>query len=253
MRITNNMLVAALAGALCMPVAADSHEEGEDYMISIMDLEIKHGHGMKFQEAMTAYMECYTSNGGTNEWSTWGAVDGKLNRMMLVSRMDMWSEMDSEDPGDKACWQEHGAELTSHVSSVDRRFWKKVPGWSGDAEGYTVVRVHNFRVEDGRAFRQIVGEVTGMMKDAEYEHMGTWYDAVGKERWGADYFVVAHFDNFAALDEDRKGANGIMVDALGEDGAAAMWERFDDTLADMEPYWTLTLRRIDSLSHSNED
>ncbi len=173
--------------------------------------------------------------------------------MMIVSRMDMWSEMDTKDPGDEACWPKHGAELTSHVSSADRRFWKKMPEWSGDAEGYSVVRVHNFRVEDGKAFRKIVDEVTGMMKKAEYKHMGTWYDAVGKERWGADYFVVEHFDDFAALDEDRKGANGIMIDALGEDGAAAMWERFDDALADMEPYWTLTLRRIDSLSHSNED
>lgn len=117
-----------------------------------------------------------------------------------------------------------------------------------------MVRRHNFRVEDGDAFREVVGEIVGMMKAAGYAHMGTWYRAVGSQRWGADYFVVDHFDNFAALDEDRKGANGVLVDALGEEGAAEMWDRFGETLADMEPYWTITLRRIDSMSHlSNGD
>ena len=253
MKITKHLIAASLAAALCMPVAADDHESGDDYMLSIMDISIQHGHGMKFREAMKAYTDCYAENDGNNEWSVWGAVDGKPNRMWIVSRMDMWSELDSDDPGDKACWPEHGAELTSHVSSAERRFWKKMPDWSGDAEGYTVVRLHNFRVEDGDAFREVVGEMVNLMKDAEYEHMGTWYDGVGNKRWAADYFVVEHFDNFAAMDEDRKGVNGVMVDALGEDGAEDMWERFGDTLAEMEPYWTLTLRRIDSLGYSKED
>ena len=222
-------------------------------MISIMDLSIQHGHGMQFREAMTASMECYAENDGENEWSTWGAVDGEPNRMMIVSRMDMWAEMDSEDPGDEACWPEHGAELTSHVSDANRRIWRRMSDWSGDAEGYTVVRLHNFRVDEGDEFREVIGEIVGMMKEAEYEHMGTWYDAVGTQHWAADYFVVDHYENFAALDEGRKDANGIMVDALGEEGAAEMWDRLGETLADMEPYWTITLRRIDSLSHSSND
>jgi hypothetical protein len=253
MKIQKKLLAAALAAALCMPVAADDHEGGEDYMLNIMDLRIQHGHGMKFREAMTAYMNCYAENGGTDAWSTWGAVDGEPNRMMIVSRMDMWGELDSDDPGDEACWPEHGAELTSHVANANRQIFKKMPDWSGNAEGYTVVQLHNFRVEDGRAFREIVGEMVDMMKEADYEHLGTWYDAVGNQRWAADYFVVEHFDNFAAMDEDRKGVNGVMVDALGEEGAADMWDRFGETLAEMEPYWTITLRRIDSLSHMPEE
>lgn len=253
MTIQKKLLAAAMAAALCMPAAADDHSESDDYMLSIMDLSIKHGHGMKFRQSMTDYMECYSENGGTGEWSVWGAVDGEPNRMMMVSRMDMWAEMDSDDPGDQACWPEHAEALTSHIADADRRMWRKMSDWSGDAEGYSVVRLHNFRVDDGSAFREMVGEMTDMMKEAEYEHMGTWYDAIGSKRWGADYFVVDHFENFAAMDEDRKGVDGIMTDALGAEGAAEMWERFGDTLADMEPYWTLTLSRIDSLSYSQDD
>lgn len=253
MNIHKKLLTAALAAAFCLPAVADDHEEVDDYMLSIMDISTKHGHGMQFRKAMTAYMACYAENGGTNEWSAWGVVDGEPNRMMLVSRMDMWAAMDSDDPGDAACWPEHGDKMTSHVSDANRRLWRRMPDWSGDAEGYSVVRLHNFRVDDGDAFREIVGEIAGMMKEAEYEHMGIWYDAVGTQRWGADYFVVDHFENFAALDEDRKGANGIMIDALGEEAAADMWDRFGETLSDMEPYWTITLRHIEALSHSADD
>ncbi|NBB93535.1 MAG: hypothetical protein GVY32_10255 [Gammaproteobacteria bacterium] len=253
MKTKKKLLAAALAAAICMPVAADDHEDDGNQMLSIMDLSIQHGHGMQFREAMTAYMDCYVENGGTNEWSTWAAVDGEPNRMMIVSNIEMWAELDADDPGDEACWPEHGPELTSHVSSANRQMFRRMPDWSGDAEGYTVVQLHNFRVEDGEAFSEVVGEMVGMMKDAEYEHMGTWYDAVGNQRWAADYFVVDHYENFAAMDEDRKGVNGVMVDALGEEGAAEIWDRFGDTLADMEPYWTLTLRRVDSLSHMASD
>lgn len=253
MKMTNKLLAATLAAALCMPVAADDEETADDYMLSVMELEIKHGHGTQFREAMTAYMMCYAKNEGTNEWSTWGAVDGEPNRMSIVSRMDMWAEMDSEDPGYNVCWPEHGEDVTSHVSSAERRFWKNMPEWSGYAEDFTVVKVHNFRVEDGAAFRETVGDIVGLMKEAEYEHMGTWYAADGSKRGGADYFVVDYYENFAAMDEERSGANDIMVDALGEAGAREMWERFGDTLAETDPYWTVTLRRIDSLSHSSED
>jgi hypothetical protein len=253
MKITKKLLAAAIAAGVCMPVVADDHEEKEDYMLSIMELSIKHGHGMKFREAMTAYMECYVENEGINEWTVWGAVDGEPNAMTIVSRVDMWAEFDADDPGDEACWPEHGAELTSHLADAERRMWRRMPDWSGEAGDFSVVRLHNFRVDDGEEFREVVGEIVGMMKDAEYEHMGTWYNAVGTKRWGADYFVVDHFENFAALDEDRQGANGIMVDALGEDGAEEMWERFGDTLSDMEPYWTVTLSRIDSLSHTSDE
>jgi hypothetical protein len=83
--------------------------------------------------------------------------------------------------------------------------------------------------------------------------MGTWYDMQGTQRWEADYFVVDHYGDFAAMDEERKGVNGVMVDALGEEGAEEMWERFGDALADMEPYWTRMLRRDDELSYSPGD
>lgn len=250
MKARTKLLAAALVAGFCLPVVADDHEEKSDPLLFIMELSVKHGHDMKFREAMTAYMACYAENGGADEWSTWAPVDGAPNDMWIVSSMDMWAEMDSEDSAEQACWSEHGTELTSHIADANRRIHRRMDDWSGEAEGYSVVKLHNFRVKEGDDFREIAGEMTGMMKDAGYEHMGTWYRSVSQQRWAADYFVVEHFDNFAAMDEDRKGVNGVMVDALGDEGAEQMWDRFGDTLADMEPYWNNILRRVDSMSHS---
>jgi hypothetical protein len=48
------------------------------------------------------------------------------------------------------------------------------------------------------------------------------------------------------------GAGNIGYRGTGA-GADEMWERFGDTLSDMEPYWTITLSRIDSLSHTSDE
>ncbi len=253
MKYTKTMLAAALAVTCSMPVLADDHESEDSYMINILVLELKHGHGWKFGESMMAYKNCYAENDGEDSWSVWSAVDGAPNTMYIVSRMAMWSEMDETDAANRTCWQEHGEGLTSHVASANGRYWRHMADWSGDAEGYSVVTLHNFRVAEGEDFEAVVGEVTGHMKEAEAEHMGTWYQAVGQQRWGADYFVVSHYENFAAMDEDRPGANSYLVDAVGEEAAEAVWDRFGESLADMEPYWTQMLRRVDSMSYDADD
>src|SRR6056297_3281579 len=149
MKYTKTMLAAALAMTCSMPVLADDHESEDSYMINILVLELKHGHGWKFGESMMAYKNCYAENDGEDSWSVWSAVDGAPNTMYIVSRMAMWSEMDETDAANRTCWQEHGEGLTSHVASANGRYWRHMADWSGDAEGYSVVTLHNFRVAEG--------------------------------------------------------------------------------------------------------
>lgn len=250
MNHTKKLLAAVVAAACSMPVIADDHG---DYMITMTEIGVTMGHGAEFRAGMMAYKDCFEEQGGDEGWSVWWPVDGKLNSALIVSRMDNWAEMDEDNPAADACWSIVREQVWPHMSSVERSFARRMPDWSGDASGYSVVRLHNFRVEDGSAFREVVGEIAGHMKAGEAEHMGTWYNVDGNQRWGADYFVVSHFDNFAAMDEDRKGANDFLVDAVGEEAAEAMWDKFGDSLAEMEPYWTRTLRRDGELSYSPGD
>ncbi len=129
--------------------------------------------------------------------------------------MANWAEMDAPNEAGQACWASHGENMAAHVKSASTRFARPMPEWSRDAEGYTVVRLHQFRVDDGEQFRGAVGAITAIMKEAEYEHLGGWYQVIGADSTEPDYFVVAHYDNFAALDEDRAGPYAVVGEAAG--------------------------------------
>jgi hypothetical protein len=91
------------------------------------------------------------------------------------------------------------------------------------------------------------------MKAAKYEHMGTWYDVQPGGYGQPDYFVVDHFTNFAAMGEDRKGANGVLEDAIGEEKTAEFWDDVMDTLPDDKGYWAATLTRQASQGYLPDD
>jgi hypothetical protein len=91
------------------------------------------------------------------------------------------------------------------------------------------------------------------MKEAKYEHMGSWYDVIGSSSNEPDYFVVTHYDNFAAMDEDRTGPYNVVKEQAGEERADELWDQFGDSLKDDWEYFTVLLRRDTELSHSNDD
>ena len=204
---------------------------------------------------MEAYSACLAENGYEDSYSVWQAVDGDRTGYHIVSSFEMWAEMDEEDEISNACWKKEGIRegIFDHMASWETSYAERMPDWSGSADGFTVVKLHNFRVEEGPEFRSLVGEITGYMKEAKYEHMGTWYNVTAGGPDAADYFVVEHFENYAAMDEKRKGASGVLKDAVGEEKTEEFWENFGETLADENGYWSNMLVRRESMGYSPEE
>ncbi|MBT8049617.1 MAG: hypothetical protein HKP21_05095 [Xanthomonadales bacterium] len=252
MKMTTKLTTAAVALACALPVAADNHETDAELKLAIHHVHVKMGHGAAFRAGMEAYSACLAEGGYDGDYSVWQAVDGDRTGYHIVSQFEMWAEFDEDNEVSDGCWanDEIRNGVFDHMSSWETQYAERLADWSGDAEGYTVVKLHNFRVEDGSAFRSLVGEMTGYMKEAEYEHMGTWYDVMGGGSWDADYFVVEHFENYAAMDGKRKGANGVLQDAVGEEKAEQFWDNFGETLTDEKGYWTNMLERQDSMGYS---
>lgn len=252
MNKTTKILAAAIALTWTLQGVADNHEKDVSPKLAIHDVNVKLGHGAKFRAGMEAYSACLAENGYKDSYSVWHAVDGDRTSFHIVSQFDLWAEFDEEDDVSDACWEKEGIRdgVFDHMASWKTHYAEMLPDWSGDAEGYTVVRLHNFRVDDGSKFRSLVSEITGYMKEANYKHMGTWYDVKGGSSWIADYFVVEHFENFAAMDEKRKGANGVLRDAVGEEKAEEFWDNFNDALTDEKGYWSNLLVRRDSMGYS---
>jgi hypothetical protein len=245
MKKSTTLIAAAIALACTPPLAADDHESDGSYKIAIHHVHVKMGHGAKFRAGMEAYSACLAEGGYEDSYSVWQAVDGDRTGYHIVSSFDKWAEFDEEGGVSDDCWgkEEIRKGVFDHMASWETQYAERKPEWSGDAEGYNVVKLHNFRVDDGSEFRSMVAEVAGYMKDSNYEHQGTWYGMLSGGSWDADYFVVDHFENFAAMDEKRKGANGVLTDAVGEEKTKQFWEKFGETLEDEKGYWSMTLVR----------
>lgn len=255
MNKSTKLFAAAIALAWALPGAADNHEKDVNPKLAVHHINVKMGHGAEFRTGMEAYSACLAENGYKESYSVWQAVDGDRTVYHIVAPFELWAEFDEENEISDACWgkEEIRDGVFDHMASWETHYAEKMSEWSGDAEGFKVVKLHNFRVDDGSAFRSLVGEITGYMKKANYEHMGTWYDVIGGGFWDADYFVVEHFENYAAMDEKRKGASGVLRDAVGEEKADKFWDNFGETLEDNKGYWSNTLVRRDSMGYSPGD
>jgi hypothetical protein len=252
MNKTTKLLAVAFAAAWALPGAADNHDKDASQKLAIHHVHVKMGHGMEFRKGMEAYSACLAENGYEESYSVWQAVDGDRTGYHIVAPFELWAEYDDEDEISAACWAEEEIRdgVFDHMASWETSYAERLADWSGDTEGSKVVKLHNFRVEDGSEFRSLVGEIVGYMKEAKYEHMGTWYDVIGGGYWDPNYFLVEHFENFAAMDEKRKGANKILVDTVGEEKAEQFWEKFGEALDDEKGYWSNKLVRRDSMGYS---
>jgi len=249
----NRLLLMLGATAMLGSGSILAQDEDESYILEMTEVGIKMGHTAKFREAVKPYNACIAENDAEADWSAWTNVGGEGTTYHFVSTMANWAEMDSPNEAGETCWPEHMDKIMAHVDSVSTSFARPMADWSGDAEGYNVVRLHQFRVKNGSDFREAVGEITSIMKEAEYEHLGDWYNMIGNSSNEPDYFVVTHFDNFAAMDEDRAGAYTVVKEQAGEERADELWDDFSDALKDDWEYFTLLLRRDPELSHSSEE
>lgn len=252
MKITKTILALGASALLASSISAIAQDEDESYLLQVTEVGLKIGHVSAFREAVKSYQACLKEN-DADGWSAWRNVNGDGTTYHFVSTMANWAEMDSPDEAGAACWPEHRENVTSHVSSISTTFNRHLAAWSGDNEGSTVVRLHEWRVEDGSAFRETVSAITSILRDAEYAYMGDWYDVIGNSSNEPGYFVVTHFDNFAAMDEDRGGAYNAVVEAAGEERADELWEQFGDALHDDWEYFTRILRRDAELSYTSEE
>lgn len=253
MKIRKIMTALGASAVLVSSMTAIAQEEDESHILEMTEVGIKLGHTAKFREAVKPYNACIAENDADADWSAWRNVGGDGTTYWFVSTMANWAEMDASDEALETCWSEHMDNIMAHVDSVSTSFARPMSDWSGDAEGYSVVRLHQFRVDDGDAFREAVGEITSIMKEAKYEHLGSWYDMIGNSSNEPDYFVVSHYDNFAAMDEDRAGPYATVSEAAGEERADELWEQFGDALKDDWEYFTVMLRRDTELSHSDDE
>jgi hypothetical protein len=242
---------AAAALALGMASSMAVAQESEGYMLSMTKVYLQPLSWMAFGSGLQEFIECNKNEEVEGSWSTW--VDQERPVVWFVSRMDNWAERD-ESAGLGPCYPVLEEKMRDSVRYIETEFARYMTDWNTeDDTDPGVVRLHQFSVDEGAKFRRVVSEITDVLKEAEYEHQGDWFEMLGEDGDEVNFFVVSEFDNFAELDADRQSAGAVLEEAIGEDAADALWERMWDTLADDgEGYDTVMLRHIPGWSYDGD-
>ncbi len=254
MKNTTAILALGVTAMLAASLPAVGQEDDDSYIMRITEVKVNLGHEPKFREAVKSYHACVAENAPDEQWRAWRQVGGNGIGYHFVSRMANWAEMDEPNEAGRACWSEHGENIAAHVSSMSTRFARPMPEWSGNAENFSVIRLHQFRVKDGAAFREAAGAVASILKEAWDDYSAFWMRMVANSSNEPSYVRVSHWENFAAWDEDsdRDSAYDTVVAAVGEERADELWAQWDEALRDDWQYFTVILRADPELSRMGD-
>jgi len=225
-------------------------QESDSTVLSMTRIYLEPVSWMTFGSAMEEYIGCYAENDGEDSWTAWRDMEEDV--VWIVNSMEGWAEMDEgRSEANRACYSIIEEKMGPLVRKVKTAYAERMDDWSDDYENYDVVRLHQLVVADGMEFREAMGEMVSIVMESDYEHgAGTWYSMIGADADEVGYFNVEHYESFAAMDEDRAGYYGVIVEAKSEDEAAEMWEEMMDALADDgHGYDTVLLARAEDWSY----
>lgn len=234
-----------LFAAMLLTMATQAQEK---FILSISEFTVKNGHEKQFEDGIKEWKECYLENGGEWTWQMWKRNNGKGSVYVLSSRIKNWAEFDDAgDEAGKTCRDIAMEKIVAHVESRETNYYHSMPDISkGPTMEMGVIWVTFFEVENGTVFNNIIKEVSGIIKEAEGDERGYWYDAAGGSSESPDYFVTTPFKNYAALDIERDGVWKMVENAKGAEATEKMRDEFRGSVKDMYSY---IYKRMDDLSH----
>lgn len=240
------MVVLIIVSGLSMNSVAQTPEK---FILSTTEFTVKNGHEKQFEDGVKAWKECYLENKGEWTWTMWQRYNGKGSVYVLSSRSANWAEFDDEnDEAGKKCHQIAMFQIVPHIESSENNFASSIPEFSKATPAEMgVIWVSFFQVENSVVFKEVVTEISNVMKKAEGDNRSYWYDVEGGSRDFADYFVTTPYKNFAALDVKRDAVWEMVEKAKGKEETEKLRAKFRSSMQDS---WAYLYKRMDDLSHN---
>lgn len=221
------------------------NDEGE--ILNSTEITVKQGHNAQFIEGVKKWKECYLENNGEDNWSFWHRQQGAGNFYIMSGAMPNWAEMDKEDKASEGCYVVLLNLVMPHIEKVNSRISRGMPEVSGNAvQDPKYIYVTYYQVSKEYLFEEVINAVTKTIKDKEGDSRGNWYkvELGGPEM--ADFFSAQPYMKYADMDIVRDSPAKIYTDAVGEEKASEMWEKWFDTL---ENSWSYTFKLNTEMSN----
>ncbi len=230
------------------PVSSLLAQEEAGPIMTVYEVQVKHGHESKWREGVKAWNKCYADNGGKASWNGWSRMQGKGNVFAFAVMSDNWADFGERDPASRACREVFETQLTPHEYGEKTMLAQLMPGISSEFTPDTkLVGVYNFSVDDARTFVKVVTEVTKSMQKAEGTVPVQWYSTIGGGVNDSDFFVVSNHASFASLDKDSTGPWEAVEQEHGKETAEKWRAEFADAVNNQ---WDYMYVREDDLSYA---
>ena len=206
-------------------------------IVTSTEITVKQGHHAQFLEGVKKWKECYLENKGERKWNMWRRVQGEGNVYVMTGSMANWAEMDKSDPVNKECYSTLLSFITPHVEKVAFNTSQVIPefsrAWPEDAKHAWVTY---YKVKNRFAFKEVVAAVSSTIKDKEGSVRGVWREYRGGSPDGPSFLVASPYKKLADLDVSRDTPGKIYTDAVGQEKANEMWDKWFDTVLNSWSY-----------------
>ena len=234
MKLIKNTITSIIVAIFSIGMLTAQNSERE--ILTTTEITVKLGHHTKFIEGVKKWKDCYLENEGENTWNMWHRQQGEGNVYIMSGMKAKWAEMDKEDESSNACYQTLLNDVSPHIEKVSSRIARTMPEVSRSfPEDAKYIRVTYYEVHKEYAFEQVISAVTKAINDKEGAARGIWYNNELGGPDTPDFFVAEPYTKYADIDIERDSPARIYTDAVGEEKAGEMWEKWFDTL---ENSWT---------------
>ena len=239
MNVYSKTKLLALTVAIIVPLGTALAEEEKAKptppIITLVEVQIKHGERMAWSEGVKAFKACYEEQGGEQHWWTWRRVGGKGTVYTVVLADANWAAFDEDDEKMQPCYPIMMEKMMPHEVSVSETFVRPNLDFSRPISG-PVARVTGLMIDDYRAFMEVATVVNKTLKDENAGRPIEWLEPQIGAADDPDWYLVSRYENWAAMDVEVEGIWKVMERVHGEEKTAEMRAKVTAAIAGSDSY-----------------
>lgn len=231
------LIVAVMVAIFGTGVLLAQNGASASEILTTTEITVRQGHNAQFIEGVKKWKECYLKHNGEEKWSMWSRQQGEGQVYIMAGTIATWAEMEMKNDTNNECYIALLNHILPHIEKVNSRVASTMPEVSRSTpEGTKYIWVTYYNVRNEHTFREVIREVTKAIKAKEGSPRGLWYSFQLGAPETPNFMVVEPYKGYADIDIKRDSPAKIYTDAVGEEKANELWDKWFDTLEERWAY-----------------
>ena len=232
-----NFIAAVMVAIFGTGVLSAQNGASESEILTTTVITVKQGHNARFIEGVKNWKECYLKHNGKEKWTMWGRQQGVGQVYIMAGTISTWGEMETKNEVHNECYIALLNHVLPHIEEVKTRVATTMPEVSRSTpEDTRYIWVTYYNVREEHSFKEVIREITNAIKSKEGYPRGLWYNFQLGAPDTPNFMMVEPYKGYADIDIKRDSPAKIYTDAVGEEKANELWDKWFDTLEERWAY-----------------